>query len=321
MLNCNLSRDFVRRSLALAAVLGTGIALSVTPALAQTVAAATDDAPTTVHAQAAFSTSADQTAPTLEASLLPANPFGDPMQYGGGQRGRRTGGRPRYRGANTNPDGSNKYIFYAGAGFQQTIGNTFHYLTPSWALQVGGGRQFNQHFAVPVEFDWDQFGFTGQNLANESYIYTGDGNPSDNGIDANSHIWSFSVDPTYTFLQGEKWGAYGVVGAGFYHKVANLTAPQTGVECYYYCEQIEYQGNFAHFTSNAPGFSGGFGLTYKFSRFSNERFYAEARYVFIDNAQRTGATVANATTYTGYNGYPANSNRTTYIPIKFGIRF
>ena len=67
--------------------------------------------------------------------------------------------------------------------------------------------------------------------------------------------------------------------------------------------------------------NGGFGFTYKFSQFSNERstskpgtsyfnrrgtvYRSERRFVFTD------AT----------NFYPANSNRTTYIPIKFGIRF
>jgi hypothetical protein len=78
-----------------------------------------------------------------------------------------------------------------------------------------------------------------------------------------------------------------------------------------------------HYTSNAPGFSGGFGLTYKFSRFSNERFYAEARYVFVDNAHRAGVTVTSpvASTYAEANDFPANSNHTTYFPIKFGIRF
>ena len=78
-----------------------------------------------------------------------------------------------------------------------------------------------------------------------------------------------------------------------------------------------------HYTSNAPGFNAGFGLTYKFSRFSNERFYGEVRYVFMDNSYRPGVTVNPnvASTYLDTNDFPANSNRTTYFPIKFGIRF
>ena len=114
-------------------------------------------------------------------------------------------------------------------------------------------------------------------------------------------------------------------GVGFYHKAANFTIPQEELGYGYFgdLEEFEVNQSFAKFTSNAPGFNGGFGFTFKPSRFSSQRLYAEARYVFVDNSQRQGVTVANVntTTYSGTNGYPANSNRTTYIPIKFGIRF
>jgi hypothetical protein len=293
--------------------------------------AGTDDTPTvstTVQAAALFSSSADENAPApaLEASLLPANPFGDPMQYGGGQRSR-AGNRPRYRGNNSNPDGSDKYIFYGGFGFQQPIGNTWHYLTPSWALQVGGGRQFSKNFAVPVEFDWDEFGFTGQTLANQTYIYNYDVPSSEqlSGLDGKSHVWSFTIDPTYTFMQGDKWGSYGVVGGGFFHKTANFTVPATGEYCdpYYGCYEYSANETIDKYSSNAPGVDAGLGLTYKFSRFSNERFYGEVRYVVVFNSQRQGITASNVATTTSatYDYYPANSNRTTYFPIKFGIRF
>ena len=339
------SGDFVRRSLAFVVVLCAGVAVmgaqaisphGSEPAMQNTASAAQAQQPMSVQTPAVaasgdalFSSSSaenqalDTGTDTQQGSLkpLPVN-FADAMQYGGG---RRRYGSPRYRGGNTNADGSSKYIFYAGAGFGQTVGNTYKYLTPSWGFQVGGGRQFNKHIAVPIEFDYDHFGLTRANISAQSYIYSGDPNAADNSIDANSHIWSFSVDPTYTLINGDSGGlgAYVVVGAGFYHKVANFTAPQTGVQCYYYCGQVTYQGNFDHYTSNAPGFSGGFGLTYKFSHFSNERFYGEVRYVFMDNSQRQGFTLANlnTTTYSGYDLYPANSNRTTYIPFKFGVRF
>ena len=80
-----------------------------------------------------------------------------------------------------------------------------------------------------------------------------------------------------------------------------------------------------HYTSNAGGVNGGFGLTYKFSKFSNERFYVEARYVLVLDETRAGVTASTPTSvlnaYSGTDYYPANSHRTTYIPIKFGIRF
>jgi hypothetical protein len=70
-------------------------------------------------------------------------------------------------------------------------------------------------------------------------------------------------------------------------------------------------------------------LTYKFSRFADERLFIEARYVIMDNAQRQGYTFADNSAglvATGPNPdpnnfFPANSNKTTYVPIKVGVRF
>ena len=159
---------------------------------------------------------------------------------------------------------------------------------------------------------------TGATISQQSYFYTGS-YVNQYGIDANSHIWNFSIQPTYQIYSGEGLGAYITAGAGFYHKVANFTAPQQEQD--YYGDVFTVNQNFDHYTSNAPGFDGGVGLTYKFSHFSTERLYAEVRYVYVDNSARPGITVATATTYAGYNYFPQNSNTTAYIPIKFGVRF
>ena len=279
------------------------------------------------------SSAADRaTPPVTEALLVPNTPhFAEMMQYGGGQRKRY--GKPRYRGNNTNGDGSSKWIFFGGGGLSQPIGNTWHYLTPSYAFQVGGGRQFSKKLAVPIQFDYDHFGFAKQTLDNQTVVLDavyGRGSV-DGRLDGTSHVWSFTVDPTLTFYAGDTWGAYAVAGVGFYHKTAAFTIPVTQQGSGGYGGYGGYGGGYSYqsnqaidkYTSNAPGFNGGFGLTYKFSRFANERFYAEARYVFVDNSQRQGVTVNNLSSInaTSTNFYPANSNRTTYIPIKVGIRF
>ena len=247
---------------------------------------------------------------------------------------RRRYGRPRYNDSSHNPDGSSKYGFLAGAGLTLPVGDTYHYFNTSYGFQVGGGRNFNKKFSVNLQFDWDKFGINGATLGSQQNLYNYYCTSADaqaglcpiSGLDGSNHIWSFSVDPTYNFYQGDKLGAYGVVGVGFYHKVTTFTVPTVGaVETLFGPIEYEQNENFDHYTSNAPGFNGGFGLTYKPSKFSNQRLYAEARYVFVDNSQRTGITYNSSTTllntYTGYNDFPQNSNRTTYIPIKFGIRF
>jgi hypothetical protein len=230
---------------------------------------------------------------------------------------RRYGRRPVYADSSHNADGSNKYTFFGGVGLTIPTGNAHEYLTPSYSFQFGGGRNFNKKFGLMLQFDWDNFGFQSATLNNQSLLYFG---ATGQGLDGSSHVWSFTLDPTYNFYTGDKYGAYVVGGIGFFHKVATFTLP-TIEETFY----GDYQVNaaFDHYSSNAPGFDGGIGFTYKPSQFGNARLYAEARYVFMDNQQRQGYTDANenTTTYVGTDFYPANSNKTTYIPIKVGVRF
>jgi opacity protein-like surface antigen len=236
---------------------------------------------------------------------------------------RRSYGRPSYSGGNTNPDGSDKWFAIGGFGLTLPVGNTHKYETPSWGLQAGIGRNFNKNVGVDAEFNYDHFGLQGATLANQNYLYGTQGD----GLDGNNHVWSFTLEPRYTLATQGSIGAYLVAGGGYYHKVTNFTLPSTGDYCDYYGFCYQYTANevIDHYTSNAFGINGGVGLTYKFSKFSNEEFYVEARYTLIFNPQRYGVTastpIATLNSYTGYNYYPQNSNRTTYIPIKFGIRF
>jgi hypothetical protein len=329
------SSSFLRGALALTVVFGCGVAMN-----AQTT---TDEANTTTPAtlNAAvpmYSSSADQTVtpPANTNFAMNVKPFDflSAMQYGSGARR----GAPRYRGGNTNADGSNKWIFFGGVGLTSPIGNTHHYFTDSWGIQAGGGRQFSKKFALPVQFDYDNFGMTGQTIANQQALYAilvqqfnnanpGAGAVAPNPLDGNMHIWSFTVDPTETFSQTDSWGVYAVEGVGFYHKVSNFLTPETEtfIDPIFGPESFTANEVIDHYTSNAVGFNAGLGVTYKFSRFSNERFYGEVRYVFIDNSKRTGITLANANSnpnnYLVANDFQANSNRTGYFPIKFGIRF
>jgi hypothetical protein len=249
---------------------------------------------------------------------------------------RRRYGRPNYSNGNTNADGSNKYTLFGGAGASVPVGDTHFYETPSWDFQVGAGRNFNKNLGVNLQFDYDHFGLQGATIANQSYLYDygcpggtiSGGTCGVSGLDGNNHVWSFTLDPTFTLATEGSMGAYAVVGGGFYHKVTNFEEPGTGEYCdpYYGCYQYTANQVIDHYTSNAGGVNGGIGLTYKFSRFSNERFYVEGRYVVVFNQARTGLTAFNVgttfgSTYNGYDYYPANSHRTTYIPIVFGIRF
>lgn len=224
---------------------------------------------------------------------------------------RRRYGRPNYSDSHTNPDGSNKFAFMVGAGASIPSQDTSNYLTTSYGFQVGAGRNFSQTVGLLFQFDYDHFGFTGKTLANQSNVYFGQ---TGVGLDGTTHIWSFTLDPTFTFYGSGNTGAYLVGGVGFYHKVADFTIPTTQYGCDYYGFCYQYQANqiIDDYTSNALGLNAGLGLTYKPSRFASERLYIEARYVWINNSPR--AASAN-------NLYPPNANQTYYIPVKVGLRF
>jgi hypothetical protein len=238
---------------------------------------------------------------------------------------RRRYSRPNYNDSRTNPDGSSKYTFLAGGGFTLPTGGTHNYLSPGWKFQVGGGRNFNKTLGVLVQFDYDHFGFQTNTLNNLLAIYNNLGATDANGnaltqLGGSSHIWSFTVDPVINYYTSDTWGAYVTGGVGFYHKTANFTIPAIGEYCdpFYGCYQYQANQTIDKYTSNAFGVNGGIGFTYKFSRFAGERFYAEARYVWMDNQPRP-FDISGATSY--FNAFPQNSARTTYIPVTFGVRF
>src|SRR5215472_13637652 len=259
--------------------------------------------------------------------------FFNALQYGGGHQ---RYGKPKYRGSNTNADGSAKYDFFIGGGFGLPMGTQFNYATTSWSFGGGGGRMWSAHLGVNLEFNYDHFGMTGSTLKDQQNLYNyaialyNQQNPANpvapiSGLDGNSHIWSFSVQPIYNLPSGEGFGVYITGGGGFYHKVANFQVPAIGTYCdpFYGCYSYTANQTIDHYTSNAPGVNGGVGFTYKFSRFSSQRLFAEVRYVHLFNSYRPGVTIDTVTPANAGdpNFFPQNSQHTDYLPIKFGVRF
>ena len=244
---------------------------------------------------------------------------------------RRRYGRPNYSDKYRNADGSNRLAFNVGGGFNVPVGSaSTNYLNTGWRFQGGIGVNTSKKFGAMFQFDYDHFGIPGNVLSNQANLYNtlskengGTGMEYD-GLGGNAHIWSFTLNPTFNFYQSDSVGAYAVVGGGFYHKVTNFTIPVTVQGYDYYGFPVQYTANqiVDHYFSNAPGVNGGIGLTYKFSRWSNERLFAEARYVHTFNQARLGdPSVTGASAGQTNNFYPPNSNETSYIPITFGIRF
>lgn len=251
---------------------------------------------------------------------------------------RRRYGRPNYADSHTNADGSSKYTFMAGGGFTLPTGGTHNYASPGWKIQVGAGRNFNRTLGVMLQFDYDKFGINTATLTHQLDTYDTLCNLDPTctqpltQLGGNIHDWSFSVDPIVNFYTSDTFGAYVTGGVGFYHKYTQFTTPAIGEYCdpYYGCYQYQANQPVDWYTSNAFGANGGFGLTYKLSRWANQRLYVEARYVWTDNNPKpcydgTGTNVNNCNSTppssTYLNVFPQASARTTYIPVTFGIRF
>jgi opacity protein-like surface antigen len=330
----NRTFSIARRTLALSAVLGAGLAV----AHAQTAAPAVAQPELNLQLPAASPVATFSSSSAENEVAVAENHFDFLADANAQPPVRRGYGRPRYRGGNTNPDGSAKYSFFGGAGFTVPTQLTHDTNTTSWGIQVGAGRNFNEHVGVDVEFNWDNFGLQGKTLNNQQNLYNayialydattgGPGDPNYSapiaGLDGYSHVWSFSLDPIYHMGGHEGLGAYVTGGLGFYHKITTFTLPQESDYCDYIYGCYSYVANapIDSYTSNAAGLNGGGGLTYKFSRFTNEQLYMDVRYVYIFNPARPGVTVATVGNANIANDYPANSNRTSYIPVKFGIRF
>lgn len=295
----------------------------VAPQTTQSLIAA-NDAPSTIG----YSTSAGAEE-TAEAVGYIANPSPQPPP-------RRYGRRPVYADSSHNADGSSKYTFFGGAGVTIPTGGTHAYFSPNYDFQVGGGRNFNKKLAALIEFDWHAFGIQTSTLNNLLGIYNAEiaaynaANPSNTvselaQVGGHAHIWSFTVDPMYTYFQGDKLGGYVIGGVGFYHKVTDFTTPAIGTYCDYYYGCFQYQANqvIDSYVSNAVGVNGGLGFTYRLSRFSDLKFYGEARYVYTANKERPyfDGTTGTSLSASYFNVFPQNSAKTTYIPLTFGVRF
>jgi hypothetical protein len=261
------------------------------------------------------SAGAEETALAKDFDLRPAEDQPPPQR----RYGRRTNYSDRWHHA----DGSSKYTFAAGGGFSMPTGSSGKELGLSWKFQVAGGYNFNKKFSVLVQYDYDKFGLTGGNLDRQFVRYNNLGLVDDtgtpvsfSGLDGNAHVWSITLNPMYTYYQGDTFGAYVIGGGGFYRKITNFTLPSTGVYCDFFgfCYQFTQNQTFDHYSNNAGGVNGGIGFTYRFSRFASQKLYAEARYVWVDNQPSLNSASPDSL-------YPENNKRTGYFPVTVGIRW
>jgi hypothetical protein len=276
--------------------------------LAAGVASAQASASQDQSNSAGYSSSQDGvSAPGMQTAefALPESPEpGVPASKGGSGAGGQYGNGGGYGGSDKQGL-FHKLTFEAGAGFNAPISNSVTY---GFNFTVGGGMRFNPHFSTLIEYQFIDDKLPGAIIAETNGQATG----------ANSHIWSFTLDPVYDFLPKATNDFYVTGGGGFYRKLTTFTFPEPTEYCsYFYCGTGYAPGTVGHFSSNQGGFNVGGGYERRIGGMygeSHTALFAEVRFLDVLSPAIIGQSA---------NGLPPvtiNKN-TEMIPITFGVRW
>ena len=305
--NCDRSCPLSRRIVIAASALAIGFSLS---AAAQTATVSDNST------EPSFSSSSIEALLSPDAfvggssSALPASNAIASPQYGN-QRS------PQYPGYQNR---LSHIAFEGGVGFTIPVGNDTNFsqaavtagiLSPDESLgynfNVGAGWNFTKHIGALIEFSFQRMGMPGDYL-NAEAAASGIGS---GGLGGNINTWSLTLEPIYYVPFSHKSGGYVTGGGGFYRKVSNFTEPVDSCSISIYgeiCEQAPE--TVGHFSSNQGGLNLGLGVYRKlFGEDSNAKFFAEARYVWVNSPK---ASSSNSFQGSGTEGL---------VPVSFGIRF
>jgi hypothetical protein len=282
----NLKDSPLLSGLALAALLvGSFSAAKAEDASATTKAAASSPA-----SQPVMVSEDDQPAAPYSSSALPAAPApGATAAVATAQTG------PYVHTAPKADDSYQHFTFAAGAGFDVPAGATGKWQNIGWGLQLAGGHTINRWLSAQLQYDYDWAGMPGWEI--NEYNPRGDG--------GNYHLWSFSGNAVVNLHERGRTGLYLVGGPGFYRKMTQFTR----TDCGFYCGDVILR----QWSNNALGVDAGLGVTWRASRWNNMKYFAEARYVWVDNQYSNNNTATH--------GFPPANYATGYFPVTFGVRW
>jgi Outer membrane protein beta-barrel domain len=183
-----------------------------------------------------------------------------------------------------------RFAAEAGGGFNAPVNDTENAQTWGWNATGGVGYKFAPDLAIMAEYQFIRTGIPDAVLATV-------GEPG-----GNVHTWSLTLDPVLTYKNTGSWGGYVTGGGGFYRKLTSFTQPVDAIGQYcdfFTCYPYYYTTNVvvSHYSSNQAGFNIGTGLT--FGGWNSGKFYAEARYTWLDTPGRA----------------------TEMVPVTFGFRW
>jgi hypothetical protein len=185
-----------------------------------------------------------------------------------------------------------------GAGFNVPSGNTTTWQTVGYSINLGGGWMFNNRLGMLAEYNFNRSTIPANTL---THI---------NEPDGNVHVWSLTLDPIFYYKTSGRIGGYVTGGGGFYRKLTTFTQP---VFLGYYCDYFygcfpQYSNiTLSHFSSNQGGVNIGTGVTFKPNADGKVKFYAEARYVWVDSPKNSASAIGTGTV--------------NMFPVTFGFRW
>jgi hypothetical protein len=185
-----------------------------------------------------------------------------------------------------------------GAGFNAPAGNTTTWQLVGYSINLGGGWMFNDRIGVLAEY-----GFNHANIPQNTL--TNIGEPQ-----GNVHVWSLTLDPIVYYKTSGHIGGYVTGGGGFYRKLTSFTEPvYVGDYCdYFYGCYPQYDNvTLSHFSSNQGGLNIGTGITFKPNEGGKGKFFAEARYVWVNSPKSTTSSIGTGTV--------------GMFPVTFGFRW
>jgi hypothetical protein len=185
-----------------------------------------------------------------------------------------------------------------GAGLNVPVGNTKTWQVVGYSINLGGGWNFTNRIGLLAEYSFNRGSIPSSTLTNV------------NEPDGNVHVWSLTLDPVFYYKTSGHIGGYVTGGGGFYRKLTSFTEPlYQGTYCSYYYGCYPQYSNvvLSHFSSNQGGVNIGTGVTFKPNADGKGKFYAEARYVWVDSPPSSPSSLGSGTV--------------GMIPIAFGFRW
>jgi opacity protein-like surface antigen len=216
---------------------------------------------------------------TVQAQQTPAqppNPQPQAQQPDQSSSSQEASAEETQKAEKTKKNDYKKWTFNVGGGASLTHGTTNDFVREGGGVFAAGvARNYSKYFGFRFDFQFDNLPLRSSALA----LAQAPG--------ANSHVYSFMIDPIINFPVTKNWGGYVVFGPSFFHRSGKLDSstaiPGSACNGFFlwwgecFAGSLPLSGDFLGASQNQFGFNLGGGITRKIR--PNMDFYAEYRYL------------------------------------------